>query len=527
MATLADCAIGNIVKIKENNLLTDFLVLKHGYPADGNGRTLLLRKDLYDSRQWHTSNVNAYATSSIDAWLNDGYLGLIDAQIQGQIAAVDIPYTPGNGNNTVSTLSRKVFLLSGTEVGHTASALNAEGSAISYFDGNGKRVTNQDGVAANWWLRSPHATETNATWHIFADGTFSYSRVINLLGTRPAFTLPSTLTVLEDGSIYVEPPKTLGDMATGDTVKIKENDALQEFLVLKHGYPTDGNGLTLLLRKELYDSRAWQISAANTYLNGPIDLWLQETYLPCIEAQVRKQIVTLTIPYTIGGGNYTLSEMDRQVFLLSGTEIGATNQYLNVEGSALAYFNGDSARIALYNGAPTGWWTRSPGTSGSGGAWFARATGATDYANCLEQFGTRPAFAVPSYAKVNEDKTLAFNLPPIDPAGLTVATSQIAGNAYEISWGASIDPDGDPVTYRLERTASGSLPIPDAPPDNAQWETAYAGGQTSAIVTAPAGMACWYRVCAADSQGNESGYTLSGAVRLIRPLSGILGGGVG
>ena len=104
--TLGNKSVGSIVKLKENGVLVDFYVAKHDYEngLNGSGRTLVVRKDCYDTRQWHTSNVNAYATSAIDTWLNSTYKNLLDADIRGVIGTTKIKYTPGNGNTTVGVL---------------------------------------------------------------------------------------------------------------------------------------------------------------------------------------------------------------------------------------------------------------------------------------------------------------------------------------------------------------------------------------------------------------------------------------
>ena len=82
--TLGNKAIMSTVKLKENGVLVEFYVAKHNYESglNGSGRTLLVRKDCYDQRQWHGSNVNAYATSAIDTWLNGTYKNLLDADIR-------------------------------------------------------------------------------------------------------------------------------------------------------------------------------------------------------------------------------------------------------------------------------------------------------------------------------------------------------------------------------------------------------------------------------------------------------------
>lgn len=127
--TLGNKSLGSIIKLKENGVLVDFYVAKHDYEngLNGSGRTLVVRKDCYDTRQWHGSKVNAYASSAIDTWLNGTYKNLLDADIQSVIGTTKFYYTPGNGNTTVTTLSRAIFLLSGTEWGQSHTYMKTEG----------------------------------------------------------------------------------------------------------------------------------------------------------------------------------------------------------------------------------------------------------------------------------------------------------------------------------------------------------------------------------------------------------------
>ena len=76
--TLGSKAEGSIIKLKENGVLVEFYIAKQNYESglNGAGRVLVVRKDCYDQRQWHSSNVNAYASSTIDAWLNSTYKNL-------------------------------------------------------------------------------------------------------------------------------------------------------------------------------------------------------------------------------------------------------------------------------------------------------------------------------------------------------------------------------------------------------------------------------------------------------------------
>ena len=233
MATLlSEKALGSIVKLKENGVAQEFYVAKHGYPTSGNGRTLLVRRYIYDTRQWHTSNVNAYASCALDSWFNNTYYNLLDADIKAQIAAVAIPYTPGNGNNSVSTLSRKVFALSVTELGRTASYANVEGSALPIAS-TLQIAHNSSGSTVVQWTRSPSTNGTNRAYYLDTDGYVYYGSCAGTYGARPAFTLPSSLSVSDDGSVTVNTApvinysggSALGDKTEGFTLNYSVSDA--------------------------------------------------------------------------------------------------------------------------------------------------------------------------------------------------------------------------------------------------------------------------------------------------------------
>ncbi len=191
---LGNIAEGTLVKIPENGVMTEFYVAKHNYESglNGNGRTLLVRKDCYDSRVWHGSNVNAYASSAIDSWLNGTYKNLLDADIRGVIGTTKIKYTPGNENNTVGTLERAIFLLSATELGQTHNYLNAEGTALSSTVLNLLKIAYLNGFAVVQWTRSPVTNYTSNAWFLNSYGTLSDRNCTNTFESRPAFTLPET-----------------------------------------------------------------------------------------------------------------------------------------------------------------------------------------------------------------------------------------------------------------------------------------------------------------------------------------------
>ena len=192
---------GEIVKINEGGSPVDFYVAKHDYESglNGSGRTLVVRKDCYDNRAWDSGNVNAYASSDLDAWFNSTYKNMLDADIRSLIGTTKIRYTPGNGNWTVGTLERAVFALSATELGQSASLFNVEGSALPIA--STLQIAYQGGSATTQWTRSPRTHYTNLAVFLGSYGNVGYYNCHNSYGSRPAFTLPSTTLVSSDGLI--------------------------------------------------------------------------------------------------------------------------------------------------------------------------------------------------------------------------------------------------------------------------------------------------------------------------------------
>ena len=205
---LSTKAVGSIVKIKVNGAAKDFIIVHQGLPSSAydascNGVWVVM-KDIYTTMKWDGSN-NDYLNSDMTAYLNGTFISLIDADIRNAIKQVKIPYTNYSNNNVMSGsngLSCKVFLLSGTEVGFSdVSCMNTEGAKLSYFDSASKRVAYNGSSAAVWWLRSPRANISGSVWLVESDGSYDYWNYNNTYGVRPAFVLPSTLVVSDDGTV--------------------------------------------------------------------------------------------------------------------------------------------------------------------------------------------------------------------------------------------------------------------------------------------------------------------------------------
>ena len=186
---------GAILYLNESSSPVPFYIAKHDYESglNGAGRTLVVRKDCYDMRVFNSSN-NAYANSSLDSWLCNTYLKLLDADIQAAIGTTKFYYTPGNGDMTVTTLQRAVFQLSTTELGKTPKYANTEGSALPIE--STLQIAYRNGSAVSQWTRTPIKGDTNRVFFLSAYGSVSSRSYTESFGSRSAFTLPATLAVI-------------------------------------------------------------------------------------------------------------------------------------------------------------------------------------------------------------------------------------------------------------------------------------------------------------------------------------------
>ena len=100
-AKLGTKAVGSIVKLKVNGTAKEFIVVHQGKPSslydESCNGTWLLMKDVYEIRQWHSSNVNNLENSTIHSYLNTTFLNLFESSIKDAIKQVKIPYRANGG----------------------------------------------------------------------------------------------------------------------------------------------------------------------------------------------------------------------------------------------------------------------------------------------------------------------------------------------------------------------------------------------------------------------------------------------
>lgn len=250
-ATIGSLPIGTTLYIKESNQRTAFVLAKHDYeeasskwptfPGNGKGLSLLARSSkTVLSHVWNTESgpypytylTNIYSGSTIDKWLNGEYFRTLDSNISSKIKNTNIRVSPGpqtykddddNSHTTdgseVTWISRKVFLLSATELGMSSSisGITKEGTA---FPNSSEMLYNIIGSSNYVWTRSrcfdatPFAYPESFKYNNSAvvspsksnNSYYTYTTIGNVskkYPVIPAFTLPATLEVDVNGNILV------------------------------------------------------------------------------------------------------------------------------------------------------------------------------------------------------------------------------------------------------------------------------------------------------------------------------------
>lgn len=316
----------------------------------------------------------------------------------------------------------------------------------------------------------------------------------------------------------------LGTKSVGSIVKLKENGAAVNYIVVHQGrpsssYDTSCDG-TWLLRQDIAENRVWDSGNSNVLESSDIHSYLNNTWINRYDTDIRNAIKQVKIPYRQNGGSGGTDRsgsngLSCKIFLLSGKELGwdsSDNQYFPNDGAKLDYFldgTGSSAnqkRVATLNGSATDWWLRSPCTYDAGGVWGVDSNGGYGGWGAGDSCGVRSALVLPSTLLVSDDGSISTNTAPTTPPSITIPSSISGGSTITVSWGASTDAEGNLEGYIVEKSIDGG----------SEWSQIYQGSALSTTNTVTFGTpTVMYRVKAYDSEGLESGYKTSNQVTVI------------
>lgn len=289
-AKLGTKAVGSIVKLKVNGAAKEFIVVHQGKPGsmydESCNGTWLLMKDIYESRQWHSTNTNYLEYSTIHSYLNSTFLNLFESNIRDAIKQVKIPYRKNGGGggadqSGANGLPAKIFLLSGYEVGWTTSDnqnFPVDGAKLSYFEAgtgtsaNNKRVANLDGSVFFWWLRSPYASGN--VWRVSPNGLYDSSNASYSNGIRPALILPPDMEVDSSGNVTPPPPATHKTLVNGTAYTVQGGKCLVNgtvYNILKGRTLIGGTGYDINFEPDV--SLTWYFNETIDITSQPDNFW--------------------------------------------------------------------------------------------------------------------------------------------------------------------------------------------------------------------------------------------------------------
>ena len=282
---ISTLAVGSSVYLNVGGVKKEFLVVHQGLPSslydESCNGTWLLMKDIYENRQWYSSSVNKYESSTIHSYLNSTFLNLFDVNIRDAIKQVKLPYRKNGGKggtdqSGANGLSCKVFLLSGPEVGLSGVGyMPNDGAKLDYFNANTeadpKRIAYLNGSAVNWWLRSPYTGVTSDVWHCKSNGYQGINSANNSYGIRPALILPSTTLVDDSGNVVVPALTAHKTLVNGTAYEVKGGKCM-----------VGGTVYNILKGRTLIAGTGADVAFESGYtyvINNTIDFWSSFNHL--------------------------------------------------------------------------------------------------------------------------------------------------------------------------------------------------------------------------------------------------------
>lgn len=251
------------------------------------------------------------------------------------------------------------------------------------------------------------------------------------------------------------------------------------------GYPA--NSVTLISEKTLIDKR--KDTKTEVYKDTEIRKWLNSStgLLKDFSEDFKKATLDTNIAV-----KSSASFKDR-MFLASSAEVSAESLD-GVEGYRLPIFSDDDSRVAKNSrNKANSWWLRSTRC-----LIFPEGYQDTDVAE--QSYGIRPLCNVKDTTLVKDTPVsgvyeIVWNQQPSKPSSFSLPEKAISRSETEISWTKSTDPEGDPISYKLERSLDGGGFVERYKGSFTRFKDTIEDKGHKAVV---------YRVTAIDSNGNQS-----------------------
>ncbi|EQB20026.1 hypothetical protein UNSWDHB_2612 [Dehalobacter sp. UNSWDHB] len=297
---------------------------------------------------------------------------------------------------------------------------------------------------------------------------------------------------------------------------LNSNAAAGAWYSAKHA--ADASPASARVSDNAYDTRAGFLAIFDT---------------PFVNALLNTTLTVVKNTVTDGGSYETVTD---KIFLASTTETGLANENGIAEGSILSWFNTAANRItqctqaaidtSTYASDPTTsaawyWWLRTPNSSNARNVRSVNTDGTLDISVAYYGYlGVRPLCNLSSAILVSDTTNgdgnyeVIWNTAPSAPASITVPATIYSGQTINVSWPQATDPDGDALTYVLERSYNGG-----------GWtQVQNSAARTFSETVSASWNTIKYRVKAVDPYSNASGYTTSGDVAVSHNQPPVISG---
>ena len=153
----------------------DIIGKNHDTYANGGKAPLTFQlHDCYgETKNMNSSNTNngGWTSCAMRSTHLPAILALMPTEVQNGIREVSKKASVGGASSTIETVSDKLFLLSEVEIfGSTTYSAAGEGTQYDYYKAGNRKVKKRSGSAANWWERSPYASNSVYFCLVGSDG---------------------------------------------------------------------------------------------------------------------------------------------------------------------------------------------------------------------------------------------------------------------------------------------------------------------------------------------------------------------
>ena len=180
-AKLSNMPLGILLRVTEDGVNVNYELA--GFDAYGANTATFVRKDIYGT----STRTEHYADSAIDTLCNSTIYGKFTSALKAKI--LEVTLTLATSSSTSTTIDRKCFLPTMTNMGFGNNNSITEGVALALYTADASRVKKLSGSNKAWWLSS-WGSSTLAK-NVTTAGASSASSFGSSFGVVPAFVLSS------------------------------------------------------------------------------------------------------------------------------------------------------------------------------------------------------------------------------------------------------------------------------------------------------------------------------------------------